>query len=82
MHGQETVLEIIATSKKNADGDPDAQQDALREELDAISVDEIVEFQKTWDELAARHIAGIFGVLPISWAAVVLMMASSTFGPG
>jgi len=68
--------------RKTLTATPMLNRIALREELDAISVDEIVEFQKTWDELAAQAYRWDFGVLPISWAAVVLMMASSTFGPG
>jgi Protein of unknown function (DUF4240) len=45
---------IIAASRQEADGDEEAQLDAFREELATLNSDELVDFQRQWDELHAQ----------------------------
>jgi hypothetical protein len=54
---------LIDASRKKAEGDPDAQVEALREELAELSPEEIVSFQRHYDECKNRaYDWGVWGV--------------------
>lgn len=44
----------IDASRQKANGDLDAQLDALREQLDLLSAEEVVQFQEFFDDYFSR----------------------------